>query len=467
MESPDTRFVVDACGRVVILRGVNVEGSAKGSTQTDRHLPSSDLDDQETLHRWGWNAVRFLVFWGAIEPSDGTFDEDYLDDVEEWLDWYADNDIFVVLDMHQDLYGWAVGGNGAPDWAVNTGGLTPGVLEGGQPWYLQGADPAVQAAYQSFWNPAPGDRDLKEDYLEAVAHLAGRFADHPAVIGYDVMNEPVFANGDLAATLAIQADAAAGNFVNDNLTEFMQGGIDAVRRHDRDAWVMAEPTSLLNAFPYPGDLDFETLTDRRDGPPRLAYAGHLYQQQVHDGLGYPPDDPYLETWERYRTDEARRMDAALWIGEWGGGPDQDRMDDYVREFTDMADRAMAGWAWWSWDPGGWSPVAEDGTTTAANGERLLRVQPRAVAGVPVAFTWDGDERVFTMTWTDRPEVTAPTELAVPTVLFSDGIEVVVDGEAVDPSWDRDRAVLELPPTAAAEEHVVCIQPAGGDECRHS
>ncbi len=36
-----------------------------------------------------------------------------------WLDWYAENDIHVVLDFHQDLYGWKVGGNGAPDWAVS------------------------------------------------------------------------------------------------------------------------------------------------------------------------------------------------------------------------------------------------------------------------------------------------------------------------------------------------------------
>ena len=286
------------------------------------------------------------------------------------------------------------------------------------------------------------------------------------MIGYDVMNEPSFANGDLRATLAIQAEAAAGTFVNDNLTEFMQGGIDAVRNHDRDAWVMVEPTSLLNAFPYPGDLDFEALTDPRDGPPRLAYAGHLYQPQVHDSLGYPVDDPYLETWERYRTDEAGRMDGALWIGEWGGGPDQERMDAYVAEVTDLADRAMAGWAYWSWDPGSWSPVEEDGTTTSANGERLLRVQPRAVAGVPVAFEWDRDDLRFTMRWTERRGVIAPTELAVPADLFPDGIEVVVDGEAVDPTWDRARGVLELRPVAA-DEHHVCLQPAGAggpDRC---
>lgn len=164
-----------------------------------------------------------------------------------------------MLDLHQDLYSWKTNGNGTPDWAVDTKGLEVQGIAEGVPWYAQGADPGVQAAYQSFWNPEKGKRDFKVDYLEAVAHLAERFADHPTVIGYDVMNEPSFANGDLNATL--QADAEAGKFENPNLTEFMQGGIDAVRTADQDAWVMIEPTSLLNAFPYPGDLVFEDLTD--------------------------------------------------------------------------------------------------------------------------------------------------------------------------------------------------------------
>ena len=469
VEAPEPRFVVDECGRVVILRGVNVEASAKGDRQDETHLPESALDDQVTLQRWGWNNVRFLVFWGAIEPTDGTFDEEYLDDVEEWLDWYADHDIHVVLDMHQDLYAWAVGGDGAPDWAVDTGGLVPGKLADGQPWYLLGADPAVQAAYQSFWNPKPGARDLKVDYRQALAHLAERFADHPAVIGYDVMNEPSFANGDLAATLAIQADAASGRFVNANLTEFMQDGIDAVRAHDDDAWVMVEPTSLLNAFPYPGDLEFEKLSDPREGLPRLSYAGHLYQQQVHDGLGYPVDDPYLATWEKYRTAEAERMKAGLWIGEWGGAPDQARMDEFVNELTGMADRTMAGWAMWSWDPGGWSPVAGDGTTPSANGRRLLRVQPRAVAGVPESFVWDPASSTFDMTWTGRDGVVGPTELAVPTFRYEEGIEVVVDGEvlsddAVDAAWDRETSVFEIDVDDPLAKHSVCVQPAGSTHC---
>ena len=464
VESPDTRFIVDACGRVVILRGVNVESSAKGSTQDDPHLPATPMDQQIQLQQWGWNNVRFLVFWGAMEPEDGTWDEAYLDQVDEWLDWYASHRIHVVLDLHQDLYSWKTNGNGAPDWAVDTKGLEVQGIAEGVPWYAQGADPGVQAAYQSFWNPEDGARDFKVDYLEAVAHLAERFADHPAVIGYDVMNEPSFANGDLNATLALQAEAAAGNFQNENLTEFMQGGIDAVRTADEDAWVMVEPTSLLNAFPYPGDLIFDELTDPRDGPPRLTYAGHLYQPDVHDGKGYAEGDEYLATWREYRTAEAEEMDASLWFGEWGGDPGQDRMDAYIAETTAMADELMAGWAWWSWDPGGWGPLETDLETRTANGERLLRVQPRAIAGTPTAFAWDAEEQVFTMAWDERAEALSVTELAVPAALFPEGIHVVLDGEVIEKGWDETTSLLLLSADRSAADHEVCVTAAGSTAC---
>lgn len=464
-ESPDTRFIVDRCGRVVMLRGVNVESSSKGETQSGDHLPKSGLPGQSALSTWGWNTVRFLVFWGAIEPEKGKFSSDYLDGVQKWVDWYAAHDIHVVLDMHQDLYAWNLGFDGAPDWAVDTRGAPITPPDENQPWFAAGANAAVQNAFQSFWNPQPGQPDLQAEWLASLKFLAKRFAGNPAVIGYDVMNEPSFANGDLAATLSIQKDAAEGRFQNPNLTRFMQRGIDAVRSEDSDAWVMVEPTSLLNAFPYPGDLEFETLKDPRKGPPRLSYAGHLYEQSVHDGHGYPVDSTYLASWEKYRTAEAQRMHAALWIGEWGGSPDQPRMAEYIADVTAMADRQMIGWAWWSWDPGGWSPVDNDGTTPSANGVALLRVQPRAVAGTPGEFSWDPVDKRFQMKWTKRADASGPTELAVPSKLFTDGIRVVLDGKKISkPAWDRDRSVLDVTPAGGSASHTVCVEPSGSNGC---
>ena len=468
VESPDTRFIVDSCGRVVILRGVNVEASAKGDTQAGSHLPRSEVKGQSALGQWGWNTVRFLVFWGSIEPEKGKYDEAYLDQVATWMDWYAEHGIHVVLDMHQDLYGWKVRGDGAPDWAVDTKGLEVKPIGEGLPWYLQGADPAVQNAYQSFWNPQDGDRTLQEHYLGALRHLVDRFEDHPAVIGYDVMNEPSFANGDLAATLRIQSEAARGGFHNQNLTDFMNRAIAAVRDESDEAYVFIEPTSLLNAFPYAGDLIASDLRDPRKGPPRLVYAGHLYEPGVHDGNGYSTESTYVADWERFRVAEAAQMNAALWFGEWGGQPEQNRMDEYVADVLAMSDRNMVGWAWWSWDPGGWSPVLADGTTISPNGERLLRVAPRAIAGTPESFGWDPATKVFHMDWKERRDAHGKTEIAVPASLYGDGLSVVLDGKPLGkPSWNRETGVLRVSANRRTATHELCIAPAGSSDCSAS
>ncbi len=34
------------------------------------------------------------------------------------------------------------------------------------------------------------------------------------------------------------------------------------------------------------------------------------------------------------------------------------MSDYIADVAGMADEEMAGWAWWSFDPGGWSPLTD-------------------------------------------------------------------------------------------------------------
>lgn len=460
LEAPDPRFVVDDCGRVLVLRGTNVASANKGDSVDDRHLPDS-VESQEHLAGFGWNGVRFLISWGAVEPAPGEYDEGYLDELETWMDWYADHGVHVVLDMHQDVYGWAVGGNGAPDWAVETDGLEPQPLAEGQPWYLAAADPAVQAAYRNFWHPERGHPELQDHFFAAWAHVAERFADHPAVIGYDLFNEPVFANGDLAETLAVQEEAAAGRFRNETLTAFMQRGVETIRAVDDDAWVFVQPTSLLNAFPYAGDLEAAGIRDPRPEGPRLGYAPHLYEPAVHDGHGYAPDSPYVARWEELRVAEAEALGATLYIGELGGPPDQDGMAAYAADVLAMADRAMAGWAQWSWDPaerpdGAWSPVTVDGELTDW-GRWLARVQPRAVAGVPTGFSWDPGASVFRMSWTEREGVVGPTELAAPVAAWDGEVEVVLDGEAVDVEVDEERGVIELDPSAPGPDHEVCVR----------
>src|SRR6202011_1147470 len=100
----------------------------------------------------------------------------------------ARHGIVSMLDFHQDLFNEAFQGEGAPDWAVQTGGLAN--LRLGFPRnYL--ADPALQHALDQFWANAagPGGVGLQDRYAAAWAHVAARFRDNPAVLGYELLNE--------------------------------------------------------------------------------------------------------------------------------------------------------------------------------------------------------------------------------------------------------------------------------------
>ena len=82
------------------------------------------VKEKDVIHetkKLGMNAVRLLIFWAAVEPQKGIYDEEYLERLAKRVKWYTDNGAWVILDMHQDIYGYAVHGNGAPGWATDVG----------------------------------------------------------------------------------------------------------------------------------------------------------------------------------------------------------------------------------------------------------------------------------------------------------------------------------------------------------
>jgi endoglycosylceramidase len=185
-----TRFI-DSFGRQVILSGINKVNKDKKMNYTD----NDSLSSYEQLSKYGFNCIRLGLIWDGVEPEPGRYDEKYLDKMEERINRAAQNGIYVMLDMHQDLYGesFAEGsamGDGAPRWATITENK-PHVT--GTIWsdsYL--ISPAVQTAFDNFWanTPVADGIGVQDHYAKMWQHVARRFAGNNTVIGYDIMNEP-------------------------------------------------------------------------------------------------------------------------------------------------------------------------------------------------------------------------------------------------------------------------------------
>ena len=111
-------FIKDEFGRYVHFHGVNLSGSTKfphtesfpdlgaKTSYVGKPFPLAEADKHfAQLQRLGFNSVRFLVNWEGLQPEGpDTFDEEYLDYIDNLVTRAASFGIYVLLDMHQDIF---------------------------------------------------------------------------------------------------------------------------------------------------------------------------------------------------------------------------------------------------------------------------------------------------------------------------------------------------------------------------
>ena len=235
-------WFIDEKGRTVLLRGVNLGGSSKvpftpnGAThiKTDfsnhrevsfvgRPFPIKEADEHlSRLKHWGFNCLRFLVTWEAIEhKGPDEYDKEYLDYIEEILKIIESHKFYTFIDPHQDVWSRVSGGDGAPGWTFEKVGLDFTKFDGSdaalvmQYRYdpnnsdayppMQWSSNAIRFANGTMWTLFFGGNDfapsckidganaqdyLQEHYIDAIKQIALKVKDNPYVIGFDTLNEP-------------------------------------------------------------------------------------------------------------------------------------------------------------------------------------------------------------------------------------------------------------------------------------
>ena len=237
----ENEWFVDEKGRRVLLRGVNLGGGSKvpskpnGATHihTDftsrdvsfvgRPFPLEDAHDHfRRIKHWGFNSLRFVITWEAIEhDSPRQYDREYLDYVEEVLKIAEEHRLYIIIDPHQDAWSRASGGDGAPLWTFEGVGLDlTKFYESEAAFVMQHRyDPHDKDSYPdmswiqnggrfapcTMWTLFFGGRDfapsckvggasaqdyLQRHYIDAVREVAIRVKDNPYVVGFETLNEP-------------------------------------------------------------------------------------------------------------------------------------------------------------------------------------------------------------------------------------------------------------------------------------
>jgi len=271
----DGTWIRDTQGRVIIIHGINVSQYAKHSPFLP--FPSATLAESPQLFagikQAGFNAVRLIIIWAAIEPTPGTINKNYLKQLQQEVQMGKKDGLLFLLDMHQDLYSQSLcGGDGAPKWACDlTGYDTSQCNTNG--WALNYTLSSVKQSFQNLWDdkPAPDGRGLQEHYAEAFQAVARRFTDTSNLLGYEIMNEPFPGNYNLLSTdFEIQA-----------LAPFYEKLTAAIRKIDPEHIIAFEPSVTRTGILHDFNTGISETTFPQDFP-NLVFTPHYYPRNRKD-----------------------------------------------------------------------------------------------------------------------------------------------------------------------------------------
>ncbi len=453
------RWITDAQGRIVVLHGTNMV------YKLPPYYPAASgfgADDAAFLRSIGFAAVRVGVIWAAVEPQPGVYDDAYIRQIKRTVDTLGRYGIVSLLDFHQDMLNEQFQGEGAPAWAIQSGGL-PNPALGFPVNYL--ANPALEHALDAFWQnaPGPGGVGLQDRFAGAWAAVAGLFGGDENVLGYEVFNEPF--PGTAWEPCAVPTGCPG---FDGELTGFYQRVVHAIRAVDPRTLIFYEPNVLFNEG---SSTDLGSISD-----PRTGFAFHDYcltEPNTGSDVGCDVFDNLVFSNAIARATSSA---AALIETEFGATDDV----PYLEQMVARGDSDMVPWLEWAYcgcrdptttGPGNKQAIVVDpakppsGSNLVTGTLRaLVEPYPEVIAGTPVAWGFDRSSSTFTFRYTTAragggsfPGF-AVSEVAVPRLVYGSGYAARVSGGAV---MSRPGAsVLEVGACPGAASVSVTVTPAG-------
>lgn len=381
--------------RVIIFHGANISNYAKRApAYTSWHT----YDDYKRINTWGFNLVRLLIFWVAIEPSPGSFNDAYLEEVAERVQWAESLGINVLLDMHQDLYSEKYTGDGAPEWACLDDGVP---FTEREPWNANYFEPAVISAFDNFWT----NDVLQEHFIQTWEKVVERFKDNKNVIGYDLFNEPY------------SGSRQQEDFEKNYLKPFYDKLITRLKKIDTNHLYFYEPQiytsgGLRSYLPL---LDFDNL----------VYVGHYYHPLVHEGFGYSLDPTPIRAAVELRDSEAKAAEIPWLMDEFGVNPDTNNALQYINDLLNIMDEKIVGWTVWSYDKGGGFSILDSDGNERQTMDFLVRPYPQKVAGIPTKLFFDVETKGFELIFEENKNAEDPTVIFIPERHYTNGFKVEI------------------------------------------
>jgi endoglycosylceramidase len=462
------RFV-DQHGRERIFNGVNICDKGRFNGKNYEYVTKWDDDRLDRLAENGVNLIRLGTTWDAIEPEPGKYNDEYIDALVGLADRCAEHKMYFYLDMHQDLYSGFDGlaGDGAPKWACLTKGAVP------QPtkfvWaegYFWGR--AVQNAFDAFWNNEKVEgKGLLEYFADMWAHLASRFKDHPALFGFDMLNEPYpgtdggkifrrlilnliwvtltdkrinkieliktalsknpirvldFYTGDVLRSITKSCDNIVKDFDLNRYSPFLNRTSEAIR-NVTDEGILFVDNNYYSNTGIPSFTPPITVNGKVDE--KQCFGPHAYDFMVDTELyKFASNSRVGSIFEEHRRAQ-ERLGIPVVVGEWGGNSEGTEWLPHIEYLLALFDS-------YKWSFTYWEHTAY--LYNAPLKKTLQRPFPTAVCGEIVSYKHNRANKCFTLIWEQDKEYDVPTEVFVP----FEAKRILTDGD-----YSLDGTVLKI------------------------
>lgn len=434
----EERSVRDEYGRAVLLRGVNAGNQAKKPP----HIPwegaaYGQAGFQEDLARyydfpadWGMNCIRLTVFWEAIEPVRGEYDQEYVEQTRAQIQAAVSRGMYVFIDFHQDIYSRILGGSGAPAWALPDPDMEPVPLDD-DAWFFkvfQGED--VLEALDWFWENENG---VQDSYKAMALWFSLQFKDEPGVIGIDIMNEP---------TPGSKGKKDADFWLNQRLKPMYEEIGNALHEARPGYVLFIESTSLEAAgVPLGQGLPRPDLEN-------MVYSPHYYNTVQFISGKYDGKVEELVKGLTQCEEKGAQMKSPVLLSEYGfrGYSEEGNPDEYLTDHYDVMDDLFMHGTIWShevthtyWNNEDCAIVNGDWNERASMADNVARPYPAFTSGDWLSFSYDAESKKVEYSYLARDTLGAPTEIVLPRRHYPTQPQVILGSGR----WEYDEARSRL------------------------
>ena len=234
-------------------------------------------EDIAYIKQTGMNSIRLPFHYKSFT------DEDYLGlksnqdgfaRIDSVIKWCKEEGLYVILDMH-DAPGGQTGDNIDDSY--------------GYPWLFE-------------------SEESQQLFCEIWEKIANRYKDEPAILGYDLLNEPI-------ATHFNNKEE-----INNHLVPVYKKGIEAIRSVDKNHIILLGGAQWNSNF---------TMFDEKAIDSKMMYTCHRYWCDT------------LQTNLQDFVDFRTKVNLPLYMGETG-----ENTDEWVGAFRRLMERNNMGWHFW-------------------------------------------------------------------------------------------------------------------------